>query len=85
MVDWTIRAEGYDEEQAASLGNRFLIGNGYLGIRGTLEEYEADKLPAVNLAGVYDQVGNGWREPVNAPNGCFSVCRKRLRYPTLWN
>ena len=43
MVDWTIRSEGYDEEQAASLGNRFLIGNGYLGIRGTLEEYEADE------------------------------------------
>ena len=75
MVDWIIRSEGYDEEQAASLGNRFLIGNGYLGIRGTLEEYEADKLPAVNLAGVYDQVGNGWREPVNAPNGCFSYLK----------
>ena len=75
MVDWIIRSEGYDEEQAASLGNRFLIGNGYLGIRGTLEEYEADRLPAVNLAGVYDQVGNGWREPVNAPNGCFSYLK----------
>lgn len=84
MVDWTIRAEGYDEEQAASLGNRFLIGNGYLGIRGTLEEYEADKLPAVNLAGVYDQVGNGWREPVNAPNGCFSYLKvdgEKFRLP----
>lgn len=86
MVDWTICTEGYDEEQAASLGNRFLIGNGYLGIRGTLEEYEADKLPAVNLAGVYDQVGNGWREPVNAPNGCFSYLKvdgEKLRLPEV--
>lgn len=86
MVDWTIRSEGYDEEQAASLGNRFLIGNGYLGIRGTLEEYEADKLPAINLAGVHDQVGSGWREPVNAPNGCFSYLKvdgEKFRLPEI--
>ena len=71
MLDWTIREEGYDESKAATLGNRYLIGNGYMGIRGTLEEYEADKLPAVNLAGIYDQ-SSGWREPINLPNGCFS-------------
>ena len=74
MLDWTIREEGYDESKAATLGNRYLIGNGYMGIRGTLEEYEADKLPAVNLAGIYDQ-SSGWREPINLPNGCFSYLR----------
>ena len=44
MREWTIREEGYEEEKAAALGNRYLTGNGYLGIRGTLEEYEADRL-----------------------------------------
>ncbi len=72
MNNWIIREEGYEENNAPSLGNRFLIGNGYLGVRGTLEEYEADKLPAINLAGIYDRVGDGWREPINLPNGCFS-------------
>lgn len=75
MLNWTIREEGYEEEKAPALGNRYLIGNGYLGIRGTLEEYGAEKLPAINLAGIYDQSGEGWREPVNAPNGCFSYLR----------
>lgn len=75
MLNWTIREEGYEEENAPSLGNKYLIGNGYLGIRGTLEEYEANKLPAINLAGIYDQVGDGWREPINAPNACFSYLR----------
>ncbi len=75
MFDWTIREEGYAEENVSLLGNRYLIGNGYMGIRGTLEEYEADKLPAINLAGIYDRAGDGWREPVNAPNGCFSYLR----------
>ena len=74
MPNWTIREEGYEEQNAPSLGNRYLIGNGYMGIRGTLEEYEADKLPAVNLAGIYDRAG-GWREPINLPNGCFSYLR----------
>lgn len=74
MLDWTIREEGYEEEKAATLGSRYLVGNGYMGIRGTLEEYEADKLPAINLAGIYDQ-SSGWREPINLPNGCFSYLR----------
>lgn len=74
MLDWIIREEGYQEENAATLGSRYLTGNGYMGIRGTLEEYEADKLPAINLAGIYDQ-SSGWREPVNLPNGCFSYLR----------
>lgn len=74
MIDWRIREEGYEEKDAPSLGNRYLVANGYLGIRGTLEEYEADKLPAINLAGIYDE-SSGWREPINLPNGCFSYLK----------
>ena len=49
-------------------GNRLLVGNGCLGIRGTLEEAGKEQLAAVNIAGIYDRVGDGWREPLNAPN-----------------
>ena len=38
-----------------------------MGIRGTLDEFDSRDLVAVNLAGIYDQVGNSWREPLNAP------------------
>jgi kojibiose phosphorylase/nigerose phosphorylase len=65
---WEITKEGFDPAQAAELGNRFLCGNGYLGVRGTLEEYGKEQLVAVNLAGIYHRHGDGWREPLNAPN-----------------
>ncbi len=55
-------------EALPDTGNRFLVGNGYMGVRGALEEHGKDELAAVNLAGIYDRCGAGWREPLNAPN-----------------
>lgn len=72
MKDWTITKNGYDKEESAANGNRFFCGNGYMGIRGTLEEYKKEMLPAINLGGIYDKVGDGWREPLNAPNPLFT-------------
>jgi kojibiose phosphorylase/nigerose phosphorylase len=72
MINWIIEEGGFNKELITHHGNKYLIGNGYMGIRGTLEEYEKDEFPAVNLAGIYDQVGNGWREPLNASNGLFT-------------
>ncbi|MCL2702004.1 MAG: glycoside hydrolase family 65 protein [Defluviitaleaceae bacterium] len=73
MNAWLIEREGYEPENTADNGNRFLIGNGFIGVRGTLEEYGADKMAALNLAGIYDRAeGQTWREPVNAPNGLFA-------------
>lgn len=74
-MDWIIKEEGFAKESIATYGSKFLIGNGYMGIRGTLSEYEKDSLPAINLAGIYDKVGQGWREPLNAPNGCYGYLR----------
>lgn len=54
-------------------GNRFMLGNGYLGIRGTLEEHGRDQLAGCVLNGVYDQVPGKWREPVNAPHPFHTV------------
>lgn len=53
-------------------GNKLLIGNGYFGIRGTMEEYKKDNMPALNMAGIYDKVADKWRESVNAPNPLFT-------------
>jgi nigerose phosphorylase len=72
MISWLIEENGYDSKKATNLGNKFLTGNGYMGIRGTLEEYTKEQFPAVNLAGIYDQTGNGWRETLNAPNGLYT-------------
>jgi len=72
MKDWMIDETGFDQEKITNNGNKFLVGNGYLGIRGTLQEYEKSEFPAINLAGIYDQVGEAWREPLNAPNGLYT-------------
>lgn len=72
MNHWIIREDWFNMQEMTSNGNRYLCGNGYLGIRGTLEEYEKEYLPAVNLAGIYDRVGDGWREPLNAPNPLYT-------------
>ncbi|TAH73715.1 MAG: glycoside hydrolase family 65 protein [Anaerolineaceae bacterium] len=72
MKDWIIWENGFHIENISQNGNKFLVGNGYLGIRGTLPEYEKSEFPAINLAGIYDQVGVAWREPLNAPNGLYT-------------
>ena len=74
MDVWNFTKEGYNLNDAIDNGNRFLIGNGLIGIRGTLDEYRADKHTAINLAGVYNLApGRAFREPINAPNGLFAV------------
>lgn len=78
---WKLTETGFDSERIASDGNRFLVGNGYMGVRGTLEEYGKEQLAAVNLAGIYDLAGNRWREPVNAPNPLFAfLCVDKTPY-----
>lgn len=68
-MSWMIKESGFDRERIAHHGNKFMIGNGVLGYRGTLEEFGKNELTATIIAGLYDKVGNKWREPVNAPNG----------------
>lgn len=72
MNDWLIKESQFSGQNITACGNRFLCGNGYLGIRGTLEEYGREQLPAINLSGIYDRVGEGWREPLNAPNPLYT-------------
>lgn len=74
-MSWTVSDTSYEERLITTNGNKYMTGNGYLGYRGTLEEYGKAQLTAVTLAGLYDKAGDQWREPVNAPNGLFTVLR----------
>ena len=69
MNEWKFSVNGYDPACTALDGNRFLCANGYMGLRGTVEEADKGQFPAVTLAGVYDRFEDKWREPVNAPHG----------------
>lgn len=84
-MDFTIQQNGFNPDNYAWYGNMFLTGNGYFGIRGTLDEYKKDMMCAINLSAVYDKAADSeWRESVNAPNGAFvelSVDGQRLSLP----
>lgn len=71
-MSWIISEADRQLEKTIDFGNKFLIGNGYFGYRGTMEEYGKEELPACNLSGIYDQQGTAWREPINAPNGLYT-------------
>lgn len=71
---WQVRTDKFINEKEAVMrsGNVYQIANGYMGYRGTLDEFGPEQLVGITLAGIFDRVGNAWREPVNAPNGGFT-------------
>ena len=75
MMEFILTESEFNEDNTAWNGNRFLMGNGYFGIRGTLEEYTKKQMCAVNMAGIYDKMGNSWRESVNAPNPLYTYIK----------
>lgn len=72
LRELTITSDKFNKDDIPHNGNKFLTGNGYFGVRGTLEEYDKNNMCAINLAGIYDRVGDSWRESVNAPNPLFT-------------
>src|SRR5512137_2098181 len=71
-MDWIISESNQVSLQDIDRqGNKLLIGNGYIGYRGTLEEFNKNQKTATIVSGLYDKVGDQWREPINLPNGGF--------------
>jgi len=71
---WNVSSDQFINEKESIMrnGNVYQIANGYMGYRGTLDEFGPDELVGITLAGIFDRVGEAWREPVNAPNGGFT-------------
>ena len=65
---YKLSKKGFDKDNIVSYGNMFLIGNGHLGYRGTLEEFSKDEMVGLNVLGFYDKYQNKWRESLNIPN-----------------
>lgn len=72
---WHIKDNKFHREDIIQNGHKYLIGHLKLGVRGTLDEFRASEMVAVNLPLIYDQVGNGWREPVNAFNPLYTTVK----------
>ncbi len=65
---WEIKETKFSCDKIEQNGSRYLIANGFMGYRGTLEEFGKKELVALNMAGLFDKNGNTWRESVNLPN-----------------
>ena len=72
---WQVHIDRFinEKESIMRTGNVYQIANGYMGYRGTLDEFGPTELVGITLAGIYDRVGDAWREPVNAPNGGYTT------------
>ncbi|MCD8293947.1 MAG: glycoside hydrolase family 65 protein [Clostridia bacterium] len=65
---FSISEEGFSKDGVPNNGNKFILANGYMGYRGTLDGFTKDQLAAFTLAGFYDKVKGKNGETVNAPD-----------------
>jgi len=68
---WCIKEDGFDPEIQNIRETQFSIGNGYLGVRGALEEKPKGANPGTYIAGIYDRLTSQVSELVNFPNPFF--------------
>jgi len=65
---WLIKNTEWARPMQSIRESQFALGNGYIGIRGVLEDIPYDALPGTYIAGVYDKMGSQVDELVNLPN-----------------
>ena len=70
---WQIIEKEFDPEAFVTTGSNFMIGNGYLGYRGTFAEWEQEHFVACTVTDTWDTApGSEWRELCTVPNGLFA-------------
>lgn len=57
--------------RGVSVSSCFLVGNGYLGYRGTRPDQRADDFVGCVVTDTYDMADGVWRELCTAPNGLY--------------
>jgi len=73
---WQIIENRFDPDLIVTTGSNFMIGNGYLGYRGTFAEWEHEHFVACTVTDTWDTApGSEWRELCTVPNGLFAHLR----------
>ncbi|SIR08522.1 glycosyl hydrolase family 65 protein [Halanaerobium kushneri] len=72
---WNLKIESLKEEQLVHYGSNLLCGNGYLGYRGTLVEWNKNQYQACVITDTYDMADDKWRELSNSPNALATEVR----------
>lgn len=63
----------YVRDEQEAIGSKFLLSNGYMGYRGTLDEADSSDFVALNLNGLYD--GLRFIETVNVFNPLYTMVK----------
>ena len=69
---WEIEETAFEKERIVTTGTNYMVGNGYLGYRGTHSEWDASRYVACIVTDTYDMADGKWRELCNVPNGLFA-------------
>ncbi len=82
---WELREERFDQDQLITTGSNFMIGNGYIGYRGTFPDDRREQYVACIVTDTWDNADGAWSELVNAPNGLLmEVIPAGLQKPLSW-
>lgn len=65
--DWLIKEKGFHKPKQGMYESLFTLGNGYLGVRGSLEENPHESYRGTYIAGIFDKAEGHVRELVKAP------------------
>ncbi len=70
---WELIKTAYHASDAIGDGTRFLIGNGYLGYRGTFAENTKEDYVACVVTDTWDNADGKWEELVTVPNALWTT------------
>ena len=72
-TQWEITETHFEADQLVTTGSNYMIGNGYLGYRGTFAEWDAERYVACIVTDTWDKAGEDeMRELCNVPNGLYT-------------
>lgn len=69
---WVVVDDHHDPAQVVNVATSHLTGNGYLGYRGTLAEWDATATVGCTVSDTWDNADGKWTELCNVPNGLFA-------------
>ncbi len=72
QTGWDIQESRFDPEQLVTNGSNYMVGNGYLGYRGTFPEWRKEQYVGCVVTDTYDNADGKWTELCTVPNGLFA-------------
>ena len=68
---WEVVDQAPTDDRIVTVGSNFMVGNGYLGYRGTRPDQRADAFVGCVVADTYDIADGVWSELSTVPNGLY--------------